>query len=475
MDIYPVILSGGAGTRLWPLSREALPKQFLRLLSDRSLLQETLLRVQGIDHVRAPVVVANQEHRFLIAEHLRAIDVIPHTLFLEPVARNTAPALAAAALRIVRDSPDALMLVLPSDHHIPDGDGFRQGVADAVPAASAGHLVTFGITPRWPETGYGYIEKGEPLQDCGACHKVSNFLEKPNEEHAARFVESGQYYWNSGMFLFGVQKFLDELERLQPVLVKACTSALDSAQTDLDFVRLGADAFAVSPSISIDYAVLEHTQDAAVLPVDYAWTDLGSWKAMWESGAKDPAGNVTRGDVQLDGAANTFICAEHRLVAAIGVDDLVIVETPDAVLVAHRDEAQRVRQLVEELKLRKRKEPLTHRRVYRPWGSYEGVDEGARFQVKHITVNPGAKLSLQMHHHRAEHWVVVCGTAKITRGEEVVLLTENQSTYIPLGVAHRLENPGKIPLQLIEVQSGAYLGEDDIVRLEDVYNRVGQA
>lgn len=472
MDIYPVILSGGAGTRLWPLSREALPKQFLRLLSDRSLLQDTLLRVQGLDYVRAPIVVANQEHRFMVAEHLRSIDVAPHTLFLEPVARNTAPALAAAAWRIVNESADGLMLVLPSDHFIPDPAAFRRGVAQAVSAAAKGYLVTFGVTPRWAETGYGYIEKGEALDECAPCHAVSHFLEKPNEENAARFVATGQYYWNSGMFLFSARKYLDELQRLQPVMVKACCSAVDGAQRDMDFMRLSAEAFALSPSISVDYAVLEHTRDAAVLPVDYEWTDLGSWKALWDTGKKDAAGNVMRGDVQVDGVNNTYICAEHRLVTAIGVDDLVIVETPDAVLVAHRDEVQRVRQLVDEMKARKRTEPLTHRRVYRPWGSYESVDQGGRFQVKHITVNPGCKLSSQMHHHRAEHWVVVTGTAKVTRGDEELLLTENQSTYIPLGVNHRLENPGRIPLQLIEVQSGAYLGEDDIVRFEDLYNRV---
>lgn len=472
MDIYPVILSGGAGTRLWPLSREALPKQFLRLLSDRSLLQDTVLRVRGLDQVRPPLVVANHEHRFMVAEHLRAIDVVPHTLFLEPVARNTAPALAAAAWRIVSENPDGLMLVLPSDHHVPDAAAFRRGVADAVPAAEAGHLVTFGIRPRWAETGYGYICRGDALGHAAPCHAVTHFLEKPNEENAARFVTAGSYYWNSGMFLFRARKYLDELQRLQPLMVQACRSAVDGATRDMDFLRLAPEAFALSPSISIDYAVLEHTADAAVLPVDYEWTDLGSWKALWDTGAKDDHGNVVRGDVHLDGARNSYVCAEHRLVTAIGVEDVIVVETPDAVLVAHKDEVQRVRQLVDEMKARKRREPLTHRRVYRPWGSYESVDEGGRFQVKHITVNPGCKLSSQMHHHRAEHWVVVSGTAKVLRGEEEILLTENQSTYIPLGVCHRLENPGKIPLQLIEVQSGAYLGEDDIVRFEDVYNRV---
>jgi mannose-1-phosphate guanylyltransferase/mannose-6-phosphate isomerase len=472
MDIYPVILSGGAGTRLWPLSREALPKQFLRLLGERSLLQDTLMRVQGLDGVRPPVVVANHEHRFMVAEHLRGIGITPHTLFLEPVPRNTAPALAAAAWRIAAESPDALMLVLPSDHHIPDGAAFRRGVAEALPAAARGHLVTFGIAPRWAETGYGYIQKGEPLDGCGACHAVTSFLEKPNEENAVRFVSAGTHYWNSGMFLFRARDYLTELERLQPLMAQACSAAVDGAQRDMDFMRLAPEAFSLSPAISIDYAVLEHTARAAVLPVDYEWTDLGSWKALWDTGAKDPAGNVVRGDVHLDGVTNSYVCAEHRLVTAIGVRDVVVVETPDPVLVAHRDEVQRVRQLVDEMKARKRREPLTHRRVFRPWGSYESVDEGGRFQVKHIVVNPGCKLSMQMHHHRAEHWVVVSGTAKVTRGEEELLLTENQSTYIPLGVSHRLENPGRIPLQLIEVQSGAYLGEDDIVRFEDVYNRV---
>lgn len=471
-ELYPVILSGGAGTRLWPLSRVALPKQFLRLLSERSLLQDTALRVHGMDGARPPIIVANQEHRFLVAEHLRAVDVTPHAVFLEPVARNTAPALAAAAWHIVNEDPDAIMLVLPSDHYVPDTKAFRAGVAAALNAAALGYLVTFGVLPRWAETGYGYIEKGEVLENCSPCHGVCNFLEKPNEENAQRFVAAGNYYWNSGMFLFSARKYLDELERLQPLMVNACCTAVDGAQKDMDFLRLGAEAFALSPSISIDYAVLEHTRDAAVLPVEYSWTDLGSWKTLWDTGDKDANGNVMHGDVHVDGVQNTYIFAEHRLVTAIGVKNLVIVETPDAVLVAHQDEVQRVRQLVDEMKAMKRTEPLTHRRVYRPWGSFESVDDGSRFQVKHITVNPGCKLSMQMHHHRAEHWVVVSGTAKVSRGDEELLLTENQSAYIPLGVAHRLENPGKIPLQLIEVQSGAYLGEDDIVRFEDVYNRV---
>ncbi|WP_333840243.1 mannose-1-phosphate guanylyltransferase/mannose-6-phosphate isomerase [Pelomicrobium sp.] len=472
MDIYAVVLSGGAGTRLWPMSRETLPKQFLRLTSEHSLLQETLLRLEGLAGLRATVVVANQEHRFLVAEHLRGIGLKPEALILEPAARNTAPAIAVAALHLTRQDPKALMLVLPADHHIPDAAALREAICAAVPAAQAGHLVTFGVTPRWAETGYGYIERGEPLGEGAAGYRVARFLEKPDEETAARFQASGRHYWNSGMFLFRAEDVLTELRRLKPALVGACEEALAKAGKDLDFLRLDAEAFGRSPSVSIDYALMEHTARAAVLPVDFSWTDLGSWKALWEVGVKDVAGNVTRGDVHLDGAKNSYVYAERRFVAALGVEDLVIVETPDAVLVARRDEVQKVRQVVEDLRARNRHEHVTHRTVYRPWGCYESIDAGHRFQVKRITVNPGQKLSLQMHHHRAEHWVVVVGTAKVTRGDETLVLTENQSTYIPLGVTHRLENPGKIPLQLIEVQSGAYLGEDDIVRFEDAYSRV---
>ncbi|MEW5709613.1 MAG: mannose-1-phosphate guanylyltransferase/mannose-6-phosphate isomerase [Pseudomonadota bacterium] len=473
MDIYAVVLSGGAGTRLWPMSRETLPKQFLRLTSEHSLLQETLLRLDGLEGLRATVVVANQEHRFLVAEHLRGIGLKPEALILEPAARNTAPAIAVAALHLLRHDPAALMLVLPADHHIPDAAALRGAIRAAVPAAQAGHLVTFGVTPRWAETGYGYIERGKALGAGAAGYRVARFLEKPDEETAARFQASGRHYWNSGMFLFQAEGVLAELRRLQPALVAACEEALAKAGKDLDFLRLEAEAFGRSPSVSIDYAVMEHTDRAVVMPVDFSWTDLGSWKALWEVGVKDAAGNVTRGDVHLDGARNSYVYAERRFVAALGVEDLVIVETPDAVLVARRDEVQKVRQVVDDLRARNRHEHVTHRTVYRPWGWYESIDAGHRFQVKRITVNPGQKLSLQMHHHRAEHWVVVVGTAKVTRGDETLVLTENQSTYIPLGVTHRLENPGKIPLQLIEVQSGAYLGEDDIVRFEDAYSRVG--
>ncbi|MFZ5558115.1 MAG: mannose-1-phosphate guanylyltransferase/mannose-6-phosphate isomerase [Pseudomonadota bacterium] len=471
IHLYPVVLSGGAGTRLWPLSREALPKQFLHLTSERSLLQDTLLRLQGLDGLRAPVVVANNEHRFMAAEHLRGIGVTPAALLLEPCARNTAAAIAAAALWLQAQDPEAAMLVLPADHHIPDAAALRAAVTSALPAAEAGMLVTFGVVPRWAETGYGYIERGTPLAEARGVFRVARFLEKPNEETARRFAASGDHFWNSGMFLFQAKSFLAELERLQPAVVTATEAALAGAKRDLDFLRLDAAAFAQNPSISVDYAVMEHTDAAAVLPVAFAWTDLGSWKALWEVGEKDASGNVARGDVKVDGARDCYIFSERRLVAALGVKDLVIVETADAVLVAHREEAQRVRQLVEDLRNGHRNEHLIHTRVYRPWGSYEGIDNGQRFQVKRITVNPGQKLSLQMHHHRAEHWVVVVGTAKVIRGDETIMLSENQSTYIPLGTPHRLENPGKIPLQIVEVQSGAYLGEDDIVRFEDAYAR----
>jgi mannose-1-phosphate guanylyltransferase/mannose-6-phosphate isomerase len=428
--------------------------------------------LRGLDPIRAPIVVASDEHRFLVAEQLREINVDPLALFLEPVGRNTAPALAIAALRIVQDDPDGVLLALPADHHIPLPEPFRQSILDAVSTAQAGFLVTFGVAPRWPETGYGYIEKGELIGNTGSCHHVSRFLEKPNEETAARFISDGNHYWNSGMFLFSAKRYLSELQRLRPAVTTACETAFQKAQHDLDFIRLEKSAMTACPSISVDYAVLEHTDSAAVLPVQYEWSDLGSWKALWEADTKDEAQNVVRGDVVLDGVRDTYVHAENRLVAAIGVDNLVIVETADVVLVSHKDDVQKVRLMVDELGSRKRSEATTHKQVYRPWGSFEGVDHGERFQVKRITVNPGCKLSMQMHHHRAEHWVVVSGTAKITRDDDTMLLTENQSTYIPVGVNHRLENPGKIPLRLIEIQSGPYLGEDDIVRFEDMYNRV---
>ena len=470
-NIYPVILSGGSGTRLWPLSREAMPKQFIPLLGERSPFQEAVLRTAGIDGIQAPVIVGNQDHRFLLAEQLRAIGVRPQALLLECFGRNTAPAAAVAAHCLLRDDPHALMLVLPADHYIPDDAMFRAAVLGARPAAVAGNLVTFGIVPRWAETGYGYIERGALLDGDAACRRIRSFVEKPALDAATRFVDSGEYFWNSGMFLFGAAAFAEELARLRPALAALSRQAVDNAVRDLDFWRLDASALAQCEAVSIDHAVFEHTDKGAVLPIDFGWSDLGSWKALWEAGAKDAAGNVCKGDVYLDQTANSYVAAGRRLVAVIGLDNVIVVETADAVLVSGRDQVQRVRNVVEHLRRVKRSEHISHRIVHRPWGCYEDIDAGERFRVKRITVAAGRKLSLQLHHHRAEHWVVVQGTARITRGDETIVLSENQSTYIPLGIAHRLENPGRIPLQIIEVQSGAYLEEDDIVRLEDVYNR----
>ncbi|MBC7781592.1 MAG: mannose-1-phosphate guanylyltransferase/mannose-6-phosphate isomerase [Proteobacteria bacterium] len=471
MNIHPVILSGGSGTRLWPLSRDALPKQFLKFHGDHSLLQATALRCAGLTGSTAPTILANNEHRFLIAQQLHEIDVKARDIILEPVGRNTAPALAIAALSIGAQDPAALMLILPSDHLIADAAAFRHEVLAAVPAAEAGHLVTFGIRPRWAETGYGYIACGKNLPNDDACFVVSQFIEKPEAARAERFLAEGNYFWNSGMFLFPVKAFIAEIERLQPQLMAACRQALAEGQRDLDFTRLSLSALERCPSISVDYAVLEHTALAAVHPVDYEWSDLGSWKALWDVGQKDTDGNVTHGETVLEDVHDSYVYAESRLVTAIGVEGIVVVETPDAILVSNRESVQHVRTLVDKLKAQKRAEGVIHRKVHRPWGTYESVDTGDRFQVKRITVNPGSKLSMQMHHHRAEHWIVVRGTARVTRGEDVVMLTENESTFIPLGVKHRLENPGRIPLELIEVQSGTYLGEDDIVRFEDTYNR----
>ncbi|MCX7673832.1 MAG: mannose-1-phosphate guanylyltransferase/mannose-6-phosphate isomerase [Thiobacillaceae bacterium] len=470
MKLYPVILSGGSGTRLWPLSRAALPKQLLPLASELTLLQETVLRLDGLPEVAAPLVLCNEEHRFLIAEQLRQIGVTPHGIYLEPVGRNTAPAATVAALALTRLDPDALMLLLPADHLIRDVAAFHACIHEGLQAAYAGHLVTFGILPDAPHTGYGYIQRGEPISGTRA-HRVARFIEKPDRATAERLLDSGDHLWNSGMFLFPARRFLDEVTRLQPAIQAACAQALEHACSDLDFWRLERKAFEACPADSIDYAVMEHTRDAAVVPADIGWSDIGAWSALWEVGDKDGAGNVVRGDVFLHAARDCYVRADSRMVAEIGVQDLIIVETADAVLVADRAQAQEVRRVVEQLKAQGRSEHEFHTRVYRPWGWYEGIDAGERFQVKRIMVKPGEKLSLQMHHHRAEHWIVVSGTALVTRDGKQELITENQSTYIPLGTVHRLENPGKIPLHLIEVQSGPYLGEDDIVRFEDAYRR----
>lgn len=465
--MIPVILSGGSGTRLWPLSRDAFPKQFLPLVGAQSMLQATWQRVAPLA-AAAPIVVAGEEHRFMVAEQLREAGASAATILLEPVARNTAPAIAVAALEALRGGEDPLLLVLPSDHVIADPAGFRAAVEQAAPAARDGRLVTFGIVPDAPETGYGYIQAA-PGQGVRA---VRRFVEKPDAATAAGYLASGDHYWNSGMFLLRASAYLEELGRLQPAMLEACRQAHARARRDPDFVRLDAEAFAACPADSIDYAVMEHTARAAVLPLEVGWNDVGSWAALWQVAEQDGDGNAHRGDVLALDCRDTLAWADGgRLVALLGLEDVVVVDTADAVLVARKDAVQDVRRVVAALKAQGRPEVQLHRRVYRPWGSYEAIDAGPRFQVKRITVKPGAALSLQMHHHRAEHWVVVRGTARVTRGEEVILLGENQSTYIPLGVRHRLENPGKLPLELIEVQSGGYLGEDDIVRFEDAYGR----
>lgn len=468
--IVPVILSGGAGTRLWPLSRELYPKQLLPLVGEQTMLQETVTRLRGLAGLGAPLVVCNESHRFLVAEQLRAIGVNPSAIVLEPVGRNTAPAVAVAALLAGAGGEDPILLVLPADHVITDSAALRAAVQAGVALAEEGRLLTFGIVPDKPETGYGYIRAGAPLGPVKA-YAVAEFKEKPDLQTAEGYLASGNYYWNSGMFLFRASTFLAELERFAPQMLTACRKAVAGAARDLDFTRLDGEAFAACPGNSIDYAVMEKTAAAAVIPLAAGWSDVGSWSALWEVGARDADGNVVKGDVLTKDVRNCYLHASTRMVAAVGVEDHVIVETGDAVLVASRDRVQDVKAIVEQLKLRKRDEALLHRRVNRPWGAYECIDAAERFQVKHITVNPGATLSLQMHHHRAEHWIVVRGTARVTCDDKVLTLSENQSTYIPLGVTHRLENPGKIPLELIEVQSGSYLGEDDIVRFEDNYGR----
>lgn len=472
--IHPVILSGGSGTRLWPLSRQVYPKQLLSLAGERTMLQETADRVSDPDRFAPPMVICNNDHRFIIAEQLRAIEIEPSAIVLEPVGRNTAPAAAVAALSLSTRDPEALMMLLPSDHTILKQNAFVAAVDKTVALAEDGALVTFGILPDAPETGYGYIKRGAARGTAKGCYAVEAFLEKPDTAKAQAFLDDGGYFWNSGMFVFKAAKYLEELERLQPEIVAACRAALDGGAEDLSFTRLDADAFGKSPSISIDYAVMEHTSDAAVVAADIGWSDVGSWSALWQIGEQDAAGNVTVGDVVTHDVENSYLRSGKRLVAALGLKDIVVVETDDAVLVADRGKVQDVRAIVDDLKTNGRSEINVHNRVYRPWGYYESIDFGDRFQVKHIAVKPGAQLSLQMHHHRAEHWIVVQGTATVTRGEETVLLHENESTYIPIGVKHRLANPGMIELKLIEVQSGAYLGEDDIVRFEDQYGREGE-
>lgn len=477
--ITPVILAGGSGTRLWPLSRKLYPKQFMQLVDEHTLLQNTLLRLKALEGIQPPILLCNEAHRFIVAEQLRQIGIDPAAIVLEPVGRNTAPALAVAALMAATQHEQSTLLALPADHHIQDTEGFLETVKKGKICADLGHLVTFGIDPDAPETGYGYIRKGKALEiddteknkkSCGAW-AIDRFVEKPDRDTAQQYVDSGEYCWNSGMFMFRTDKLVQELEAFSPEIVAHCRDAVNNGQTDLDFFRLDKEAFSQCPSDSIDYAVMEKTKSGVMLALSSAWNDLGSWEALWQAGRKDADQNVVHGDVCLQNVDQSFIHASSRLVTAVGLSNHVVVETKDAVFVAPRQQVQQVKALVEQLKRQERPETISQKLVYRPWGAYEDVDISERFLVKRITVKPKAKLSLQKHFHRAEHWVVVKGTALVTRDEEQFILREDQSTYIPLGTVHRLENPGKIPLELIEIQSGSYLAEDDVVRLDDVYGR----
>jgi mannose-1-phosphate guanylyltransferase len=463
--IKAVIMAGGSGTRLWPLSRAAHPKQFLALHGDDTMLQSTFNRLDGLD-IKSSVTICNEEHRFFVAEQLREIDKLG-SIILEPVGRNTAPAIALAALSSP-EGEDPLLLVLAADHVIQDEASFTKIVIAAIPLAEAGKLVTFGIVAHELNTGYGYIKKGESQ---GPGFAVDAFVEKPSIEVAKEYLESGDYFWNSGMFLFKASRYLEELKKHRPDIYEACQLSMEGASRDNDFLRVNEAAFDACPSDSIDYAVMEKTDDAVVVPMDAGWSDIGSWSSLWDISKKDSNGNATCGDVMLHESNNSYIRTDGKLVAAIGVDDLVIVSTKDVLVVAHKDSVQDVKAVAQQLKAESRSEWKQHREVYRPWGKYDSIDSGERYQAKRITVKPGAKLSVQMHHHRAEHWIVVAGTAKVTNGEKTFILYENESTYIPVGVIHALENPGKVSLEMIEVQSGSYLGEDDIVRFKDVYGR----
>lgn len=468
--LHPVILSGGSGTRLWPLSRQDRPKQFLALMGERSLYQESVLRAAGLPGARAPITVCSTAHRFTVGEQLESAGVESGGILLEPAQRNTAPAIALAALHALQDDADATLLVMPADHLIENEADFHTAVSHAGALASEGWLVTFGITPDHAETGYGYIRRGEPLGNAG--FRVERFVEKPDRDTAERYVAEGGYAWNSGMFLFRAQRYLDELAAHAPAISEKAREAYAGAVADLDFIRIHEQAFAAGPSDSIDYAVMEKTGRAAVVPVSCGWSDIGSWSSLWAVARRDGDGNRTDGDVITVDTRNSLVRAsERRMVATVGVDDVVIIDTADATLVARKDRVQDVKEVVDRLKASGRSEHLSHRMVHRPWGSYDSIGMGERFQVKHIVVKPGAALSLQKHHHRAEHWVVVSGVAEVTCDDRVFELRENESTYIPLGAVHRLRNRGTDPVELIEVQSGSYLGEDDIVRLEDVYGR----
>ena len=472
MNFYPVILTGGAGSRLWPVSREFYPKPLLPIFGERTLLQDTAARLDSLSGICNPLFVCNEEHRFMVAEQVRMLGKEPEAVMLEPQGRNTAPALTVAALYLVDKDKDALMVVMPADHVIPDATNFTAAVSQAGQLASQGFLVTFGIVADRPEIGYGYIHRGSPISGSEG-FQVDRFVEKPDTATAQSYIDAGDYLWNSGIFVMRADRWLEEIGKYQPAILSACQASMAGSKRDSDFLRMDKKAFLASPSDSIDYAVMEKTDKAAVVPMSTGWSDVGSWSSIWEVSPQDGQGNVSRGDVLVHESTNSLFMAEGRCIAAVGLDNVVVVETADAVLVADKNKCQDVKAIVGRLKESDREEYRFHSRVYRPWGDYEGIDAGGRYQVKRLRVKPGAKLSLQMHHHRAEHWIVVTGTARVTRGEEVFILSENESTYIPLGTTHRLENPGTIPLEIIEVQSGSYLGEDDIVRFEDVYNRVG--
>ncbi|MBH0066685.1 mannose-1-phosphate guanylyltransferase/mannose-6-phosphate isomerase [Pseudoalteromonas sp. NZS100] len=466
--ILPVIMAGGSGTRLWPLSRGNYPKQFLTLAGEHTMLQSTLHRLNGLAHSPA-MLICNEEHRFIAAEQVRQLGVEHSGIFLEPVGRNTAPAIALAAFKAIEHGDDPLLLVLAADHIINDTAAFQHCVNQAAELAKQDKLVTFGIVGNKPETGYGYIKRGEQYQ---TGYVVDSFVEKPDADTAEKYIASGEYYWNSGMFLFKASRYLDELKAFRPDIYAACEKAMQVQNDDMDFVRVDTAAFEACPDESVDYAVMEQTKDAVVVPMDAGWSDVGGFAALWEVSKQDENGNAFTGDVKSVNTKNTLVFGEDKLVATVGVEDLVIVNTKDAVLVAHKNESQKVKAIVQQLKDEQRTEATLHREVYRPWGKYDSVDSGERFQVKRITVKPGAKLSVQMHHHRAEHWIVVSGTAKVQIDDTEQFVTENESVYIPITAVHALENPGKVDLELIEVQSGSYLGEDDIVRFEDRYGRV---